>query len=119
VPLRRWTSPSPRCEQASLAGICTAPGDAKFGSTLQLLEGSSPNVLVSALLNKNGQTYLRMHEHCGRNGSVPLRYLAGPAELVEVDLAERGKSTLSSPISFRPWQIRTIKIIPSIDRSTL
>lgn len=100
-----------------LAGVCTAPGDAEFGSTLQLLEASSPNVLVSALLNKNGQTYLRMFEHCGRNSSVPLRYLAGPAELVEVDLADRGKSTLSSPISFRPWQIRTIKIVPSTPRA--
>ena len=95
-----------------LAAICTPPGDGQLGHTLQLLDVSSPNVLVSAMLNKHGHTYVRLHEHSGRDASVPLRYLGGSAKLIEVDLAHRGTAALSSPLSFGPWQFRTIRVIP-------
>jgi alpha-mannosidase len=95
------------------AGVCTAPGDGRLGSELRLLEAASSDVVVSALYNKGGKSYVRMYEYRGRNGRASLDYLRGRARLTEVDLAGREGEVLSGPLTFRPWQIRTVRIEPS------
>jgi hypothetical protein len=57
--------------------------------------------------------YLRMYEHRGSDGQVLLDYTLSEARLAEVDLAGRELSLTTSPLQFRPWQIKTVRIEPS------
>jgi hypothetical protein len=90
--------------------VCTAPGDGRLGRDLCLLEAGSSDVVVSALYNKEGKSYVRMYKHQGRDSRALLRYLSGKARLTEVDLAGRESEVVSGSLTFRPWQIRTVRI---------
>ncbi len=93
-------------------GVCTAPGNGRLGSDVCLLEAGSPDVIVSALYDEGGKTYIRMHEYRGRDSRASLRYRSGKARLTEVDFAGRGSEAVTDPLTFRPWQIRTVRIDP-------
>ncbi|UCC97768.1 MAG: hypothetical protein JSW66_18230 [Phycisphaerales bacterium] len=93
-------------------GACTAPGDGHLGSEVCLLEAGSSDVVVSALYNEAGKSYVRMYEYRGRGGRALLRYLPGKARLTAVDLAGREGEAVSGSLMFRPWQIRTVRIDP-------
>jgi len=95
--------------------ICTPSGNTAAGGSLRLPELDSPGVVVSAMYTKGGKTYVRMYESRGENGQMAFRVrtgdvLPGPVALTEVDLAGRDLGPVSSPLSFRPWQIRTFRI---------
>jgi alpha-mannosidase len=92
--------------------VCTAPGDGRLGSDLRLLDVTSSDVVVSALYSKEGKSYVRMYEYGGRDSRASLDYLLGKARLTEVDLAGREGEALSGLLTFRPWQIRTVRIEP-------
>jgi len=93
-------------------GVCTSPGDGCFGSELGLLSIASSDVVVSALYNEKGKSYVRMYECLGRDSQASLSYLPGKARLTEVDLAGREGEVLSGSLTFRLWQIHTVRIEP-------
>jgi len=93
-------------------GVCTAPGDGRLGDNVCLLEAGSSDVVVSALYNEAGKSYIRMYEYMGRGGRALLRYLPGKARLTDVDLTGREGEAVSGSLMFRPWQIRTVQIEP-------
>ncbi|HUU20419.1 MAG TPA: hypothetical protein VMW72_24940 [Sedimentisphaerales bacterium] len=93
-------------------GVCTAPGDGRLGSELRLLEVASSDVVVSALYSREGKSYVRMYEYRGCNSRASLDYLPGTARLAEVDLAGRDGEAVSGSLTFRPWQIHTVRIEP-------
>ncbi|UCG47499.1 MAG: hypothetical protein JSU94_18690, partial [Phycisphaerales bacterium] len=95
-----------------LVSICTAPGNGSLGDGVRLLEAGGENVVVSALYNEAGKSYIRMYEYKGQTGRAAAEYLAGKARLVEVDFAGRGKRAVSGSPEFKPWQIRTFRIEP-------
>jgi len=53
-----------------------------------------------------------MYEYRGRDSRTSLNYLLGKARLTEVDLAGRDGEALFGSLTFRPWQIRTVRIEP-------
>lgn len=93
-------------------GVCTAAGDGHLGTEVALLEAGSSDVIVSAFYHQDAGSYVRMYEYRGREGRASLDYLAGKARFTEVDLAGREGQAVSGLLTFRPWQIRTIRIDP-------
>jgi hypothetical protein len=53
-----------------------------------------------------------MYEYRGYEGNASLDYLAGKARFTEVDLSEHERQAVSGSLTFRPWQIRTVRIDP-------
>jgi Glycosyl hydrolase family 57 len=92
--------------------VCTAPGDGRLGTEVVLLKAGSSDVIVSALYHEGAGSYVRMFEYRGREGRASVDYLAGKARFTEVDLAGREGQAVSGSLTFRPWQIRTIRIDP-------
>ena len=93
-----------------LVPLCCKPGNGQLGHRLCLLKVHSPDALVSAMYTKGGKAYVRLFEYQGKHCRAALEYTTEPADLVEVDLAGRAQHAVSSPIHFRPWQIRTIRL---------
>jgi len=93
-------------------GVCTAAGDGRLGTKVTLVEAGSSDVIVSALYHKDAGSYIRMYEYRGREGKASLDYLAGKARFTEVDLAGLEGQAVSGLLTFRPWQIRTVRINP-------
>jgi len=93
--------------------LCTAPGNGRLGDTVRVLDTPSSDVIISALYNEGGRTYLRMYEHLGREVRTSLNYLLGRARLTDVDLAGREIKPITEPLVFRSWQIRTLRIDPA------
>jgi alpha-mannosidase len=95
-----------------LIAVKTAPGDGRFGREVTLLEAASPDAIVTALYTAEGKTYGRLFACQGRAAQVDVRYLKGRARMVEVDLAGNEKQAVTSPLSLRPWQFRTVRVEP-------
>ncbi len=95
-----------------LVSGCAAPGEGQLGDEVHWLDVSSPDVVVSALYSEEGRMYVRLYEHQGRSSRVSLEYLTGRARLTEVDLLGREGEAVSDTLSFRPWQVRTVRIEP-------
>lgn len=91
-----------------LVGLASSPGDGKQGHLFQPFVIQSSDVLVSAMFNDKGKTYLRMYEHRGKESQISLDYTMGKACWSEVDLAGRELSSPSNPLFWQPWQIRTV-----------
>lgn len=92
--------------------LCAEPGDGRLGNEVRLLDVSSPGVVLSALFARGGTVHARLYESRGQEDRALLRGLAGPMRLVEVDLSGRELGARSSTLSFRPWQIRTLRLVP-------
>jgi hypothetical protein len=99
-----------------LIAIRTPPGDGRFGRQLKLIEAESPDAIVTALYTAEGRTYARFFDHQDHPVQVNVRYLNGPARLVEVDLAGREKGAVNAALSLQPWQFRTVRIDPKGDK---
>jgi alpha-mannosidase len=95
-----------------LVAIRAVPGDGRFGREVKVLEAASPDAIVTALYPAGGRTYARLFSCQGRAAQVAVRYLKGRARMVEVDLAGNEKGVVTSSISLRPWQFRTVRIEP-------
>ena len=93
-------------------GVCHDPGNGPLDADVQLLDVSSPGVVLSALTAKGRHVYARLYEYRGREGECSLEYLKGPAQLTEVDLGGREIKPVSSAITLDPWQFKTIRIDP-------
>ncbi len=85
-------------------------GTGKSGNHVQLFNISSSDVILSALYTVNRKPLIRFYESQGTEGELNLHYLQGPDDFIEADLLgnETGKS--NSPVTFNPWQIRTLII---------
>ncbi len=92
--------------------VCTAPGNGRLGSEVRLLEVPSSDVILSALYHEKGRVYARLYEHRGRASEVSVGHLLGKVKLTEVSLAGQEVEPISGLLTFRPWQIRTIRIEP-------
>jgi len=67
---------------------------------------------IHLLYNENDKSYVRMYEHRGHDSSILLAYRPEKARLTEVGLAGREGEAVSGRLTFRPWQIRTVRIKP-------
>jgi len=92
--------------------VCTPPGDGRLGNEIRLLDVPSSDVIVSAVYTEGGRTYVRMYEHQGHDAKAGLKYLSGAARLTEVDLAGNEIGPTAQPMTFHPWEIRTVRFRP-------
>jgi alpha-mannosidase len=90
--------------------VAGEPGDGSLGGTVALFDIASENVVVSALYTKQVAAYLRLYEYQGRPASVALRYSGGRGRFTETDLRGTAGAAVASPLRFRPWQLRTLRL---------
>jgi hypothetical protein len=88
------------------------PGIGPWGDELRLLDVTSENVILSSLYSQDSKIYARMYEHQGRSGTAQMRMMHGGARFKEVNLLGVGDAEVSESLTFRPWQIRTIRVEP-------
>jgi len=86
------------------------PTNGKFGETFQPFVFASDNVSLSALYPHAGYAYLRLYEHTGHSADIRLRSWKDQP-LTEVNPAEEVLARVQTSVAFRPWQIRTFRMI--------
>jgi hypothetical protein len=92
------------------APLGSEPGNGEFGDTFQPIVVASDNVSLSALYPHAGYAYLRFYEHTGHSAAIRLRTWKDQP-LTEVNLAEEAPARVQTSVAFRPWQIRTFRMI--------
>jgi hypothetical protein len=92
-------------------GLNTEKGNGSLGFENKIFDIQSKDVLISALYPSAGSTVVRMYESHGEDEQFNLQYLSGKAGFTEINLAGREIGNASSLMYFKPWQIRTLKII--------
>jgi alpha-mannosidase len=85
-------------------------GTGKSGTRVQLFDISSSDVILSALYTVNRMPLIRFYESRGAGGELNLHYLQGSDNFTEVDLLGNEKGKSNSPVTFNPWQIRTLML---------
>ena len=93
-----------------LVATATKAGSGSLGAQVRFIEAASPEVIVSALYSEAGRIFTRLYEHRGEPASAGLRYLKGAARFTEVSLAGQDLGPTGPRLSFRPWQIRTVRV---------
>jgi alpha-mannosidase len=88
------------------------PGAGTLGATVQPLAFASEHILLSALYLDSGQVYARLFNCGGERGDTSVSCLEGKASLQTTDLLGRGEQPAPNPLSFQPWQFRTIRVTP-------
>jgi alpha-mannosidase len=96
------------------AALAAPPSRGDLGTTFQPIRFESDNALISALYERDGQTYVRMYEFRGSGGRAELRYTRGRASVTQIDLAGHDTGTLPETFSLKPWEIKTVRV----ERST-
>jgi alpha-mannosidase len=86
------------------------PGDGTLGATVQPLSFTSDLILLSALYPDNGQVYARLFNCGGAGEATSISCLEGKARLQMTDLLGRGDQPAPTPLSFQPWQFRTLRV---------
>ncbi|MDH7568937.1 MAG: hypothetical protein QHJ73_05065 [Armatimonadota bacterium] len=89
----------------------TPRGNGLLGAEVRVVDVDSADVLLSALYGAGGQVYARLYEHRGAKGEAEVG--GGPFCLTEVNLAGTELGPVSARLTFRPWQIRTIRLDPA------
>jgi len=97
-------------EQKLRFKLFPAPGAGTLDAEVRLFDAGSENVLLSALYPEGGRILARLHEYQGRAGEATMAAANGTARLVEVDLLGGNARLVANPLTFRPWQIRTVRI---------
>ncbi|MGC1392433.1 MAG: hypothetical protein WA816_15465 [Bacteroidales bacterium] len=92
-------------------GVNTEKGNGSLGFENKIFDIQSKDVLISALYPSAGCTVVRMYESHGDDEQFNLQDLHGKADFTEINLAGREVGSASSLMYFKPWQIRTLKII--------
>src|SRR5208283_4823375 len=93
-----------------IVSLTTAPGAGTLDAEVRLVDTGSENVLLSALYPEGGRILARLYEYEGRAGEATIAAVTGQAGLAEVDLLGANPRPAASPLTFRPWQIRTVRI---------
>jgi alpha-mannosidase len=78
---------------------------------IQPLTISSTDIVLSALYTRDGTPYLRFYESRGKKGNLNINYAGGLSSFTEVNLEGKELGKTDSPLSFGPWQIRTLKLV--------
>ncbi|UCG57777.1 MAG: hypothetical protein JSU70_23295 [Phycisphaerales bacterium] len=91
-------------------GLFAAAGVGALGHTIRPVTVAPADVVVSALYNTEDDLYLRFYEHEGNSRQVSITSTTDDVGLTEVDLAGREMGAVSGPLSFSPWQIKTVRI---------
>jgi alpha-mannosidase len=91
-------------------GAAAPPGGGSLGETFRPIRVESSDALVSALYGRDGKTFLRMYEYRGTPGKAALHGAAGRLHVTEVDLGGRGTGVPADVLSFRPWEIKTVRV---------
>ncbi len=89
-----------------LRAMAGEPGSGKRGGRIAPLDIAAQGVAASAFYTSGGRHYLRMYEHRGFPDSVRL----GRMHCTETDLRGNPIGPAGSPLSFGPWQIRTLRV---------
>ncbi len=92
--------------------ICTPPSAGPLGSEVHPLEIGSENVILSALYPEQGHVFARLYECAGREGRAPCAARQGEVVLQAVDLMGRNPQRVTAPLTFQPWSIRTVQVVP-------
>ncbi len=85
-------------------------GDGSLGSEHKVLQVNSDKVILSAFYPENGNVFARMYEYKGLSGEAQIILSGVAADLTEVDLMGEPGNAVSNPVSFSPWQIRTVQL---------
>jgi alpha-mannosidase len=96
-------------------GATAAVADGSLGQTFRPVQVESPDAIVSALYSRGGKTCVRIYEYRGTGGTASLDYAAGPARMIQVDLAGRDLGASSNVISVKPWEIKTVRLEHAIE----
>ena len=88
-------------------------GNGKSGSSIQLFEISSPNIILSAFYLQDGKPLIRFYESQGLQGKLNLRSLRGTEEFDTVDLRGLNTGQEGPQLLFGPWQIKTFRTADS------
>jgi hypothetical protein len=88
-------------------------GDGVLGDAVSLMETDLRNVILSALYSQDGKILVRMYEYQGLGGTALLKYNRGGARLRETDMLGDNEREVADPLSFQPWQIRTVRLDPA------
>ncbi len=89
--------------------VAGQPGQGTFGSDVRPVETGSDNVILSALYPEAGRLLARLYEYQGRPGEAPVVVHQRDTRLHAVDLLGRNAQSATSPLSFKPWQVRTVE----------
>jgi hypothetical protein len=85
-------------------------GNGSLGTEYKVLEVNSDNVIMSAFYPEKGNIFARMYEFKGLAGEAQIVLSSVTADLTEVDLMGQPENAVSNPLSFTPWQIRTVQL---------
>ncbi len=91
----------------------SSPGNGPWRDERTLIEAGSDHILLSALYPEHGAVLARLYEAAGEPGETAVRLTRGAAHLVPVNLLGQGNGTVTGPLAFQPWQIRTVKFAPT------
>jgi alpha-mannosidase len=94
-----------------VVSVSTPPGAGTLGADLRLLDAGSENVLLSALYPERGHVLARLHEYQGRSGEATFTPANGAVRLEAVDMLGGNARSVASPLAFRAWQIRTVRLV--------
>ena len=96
-------------------GLAAASADGPLGQTFRPIQVESADAMVSALYSRSGGTYVRMYEYRSTGGTASLGYAAGPARMIQVDLAGHDVGASPDVLTMKPWEIRTVRLERSIE----
>jgi alpha-mannosidase len=94
-----------------LVGVAAPGANGSLGATFQPVRVQSSDAVVSALYRRNGMTYVRVHDYRGVESKVTLGFAMDPPHVTEVDLAGRDLGDLTSMVSVKPWEIKTLRLV--------
>jgi len=98
-----------------VVGAAFPAADGPLGQTFRPVQVESGDAMVSALYSRDGKTYVRMYEYRGTGATASLGYAAGPARMIQIDLAGRDVGTSSNVVPIKPWEIKTVRRERSIE----
>lgn len=90
--------------------LTTRPGNCSLGRVFNPVQIRSSNVVLSAMYPQNGKIIARFYEYKGESGIVDMNLSSGPKELQIVDMLGREQGVAQMPLSFSPWQIRSVVV---------
>jgi len=85
-------------------------GDGTLGEIFQPISLETKTITLSALYAENGKVHARFYECAGERGELQIRLANRSISLKETNLREESLLSVSSPLQFEPWQIRTFRI---------
>ncbi len=85
-------------------------GDSSHGECFQPIMMETKRITLSALYTENGKVHARFYECGGKREDLTIRLANSSSSIIETSLRGEILKTVSSPLLFEPWQIRTFRI---------